>query len=484
MKPTQHLSIEEFMNLMPIAAAYITSGQIYLNRKAEELTGYLNSDFESLDDYFRKVYKSNYDPVMEIYLNAKKRNFEGVDRVVFPTKNGEEKVIDFQTNFYGNHEVWIFNDVTDKILAEERFTVLFNHSTDAHLLFDETGIIDCNQAAVKLMNAKSKDVLLKLHPAFFSPEYQPCGMKSLEKNKIMDALAHENGFHRFEWIHKKMNGEEFPVEVTLNPVEVANKRLLLVVWHDLTDQKRTQKALEEEHLRNFHASKMATLGEMASGIAHEINNPLTVILNRAQQIKKQLSPLGPDFELTASAADKIYKTADRIAKIVRGLRHFAREGSPENKSEVPLNLILEEALDFCRARFESSEIQLSLEYINISDAENEKLICNQIQIEQVLLNLLNNAFDAVSQSKGAWVKVIAERNQENVSISVVDSGKGIPENIRAKIMLPFFTTKDVGQGTGIGLSISSGIMKSHGGELVLDSESAFTKFVLKFPKAA
>ncbi len=469
---------------MPIAAAYIVNDKVSFNTKAQELTGYSSSDFENLDDYFRKVYKSTYVENIEIYNNAKKRDFGQTARVTFPTKNGESKIIDFQAKQFENHEVWIFNDVTEKIIAEERFTVLFNHSTDAYLLFDENGIFDCNPAAVQLLSASSKEELLKTQPASFSPEYQLCGMKSVKKNEAMIAQALANGFHRFDWIHKKLTGEEFPVEVTLNPVEVANKKLLLVVWHDLTEQKRTQKALEEEHLRNFHASKMATLGEMASGIAHEINNPLTVILNRAQQIKKQLAPMGPEFELIGAAADKIYKTADRIAKIVRGLRHFAREGSPEDKLEVPLYLILDETLDFCRARFESSGIKLSLEYINISDAETEMIFCNQIQIEQVLLNLLNNAFDAVSQSPGAWVKVIAERNKGSVTISVLDSGKGIPENIRTKIMQPFFTTKDVGQGTGIGLSISSGIMKSHGGELVLDTESAATKFVLKFPKSA
>ena len=127
----------------------------------------------------------------------------------------------------------------------DRFRVLFEHSSDAHFIFDETGITDCNDATVKLLKAADKAQVLALHPAVLSPEYQPDGRRSLEKAQEMDALARTRGYHRFEWLHKKLDGQAFPVEVTLNPVEIGGKPALIAVWHDLTDIKRVEAELRK-----------------------------------------------------------------------------------------------------------------------------------------------------------------------------------------------------------------------------------------------
>src|SRR5207248_5987268 len=120
----------------------------------------------------------------------------------------------------------------DRAQYGERFRILFEHSSDAHLIFDETGITDCNDATIKLLKATDKAQVLALHPAVLSPEYQPDGRRSLEKAKEMDGLARARGYHRFEWIHRKLDGKVFPVEVTLNPVEIGGKPAMIVVWHD------------------------------------------------------------------------------------------------------------------------------------------------------------------------------------------------------------------------------------------------------------
>ncbi len=142
----------------------------------------------------------------------------------------------------------IFQDLTESKQVEEKLRVIFEYSTDAHLLFDESGIIDCNRAAVEMLRCKDKAELLSIHPARFSPEFQPDGKRSLEKSIEMDRLAFEHGYHQFEWIHRKLDGEEFPVEVTLNPVQFNNKKVLLVVWHDITKRK-----LAEEVIRRNEA---------------------------------------------------------------------------------------------------------------------------------------------------------------------------------------------------------------------------------------
>jgi PAS domain S-box-containing protein len=130
--------------------------------------------------------------------------------------------------------------------AEERFRVLFERSSDAHLIFDDTGIIDCNAAAVELLRCRDKNQLLSLHPAQLSPELQPDGRRSMEKCLEMDRIAFERGFHRFEWVHRRMNGEDFPVEVSLTPVQLQQKRALIVVWHDQTELRAREAALREQ----------------------------------------------------------------------------------------------------------------------------------------------------------------------------------------------------------------------------------------------
>ncbi|EHQ30519.1 PAS domain-containing hybrid sensor histidine kinase/response regulator [Mucilaginibacter paludis] len=138
----------------------------------------------------------------------------------------------------------VLQDITEQKQIEERNSVIFEQSTDAHLLIDETGIIDCNNAAVQMLRCENKAHLLSCHPAIFSPEYQPDGQKSIDKAKKMDSLAYEKGTHRFEWVHQRMDGKEIFVEVTLNAIAFNQKRVLLVVWHDITQRKKAEEKLK------------------------------------------------------------------------------------------------------------------------------------------------------------------------------------------------------------------------------------------------
>jgi len=139
----------------------------------------------------------------------------------------------------------IIQDINEHKQDEESLRLLFEHSADAHLLFDDSGLIDCNQAAVEMLLLKDKGELLTYHPAQFSPEYQPDGQRSEVKSMEMDRIAREKGVHQFEWIHRKSNGEDFPVQVTLKSVKVGDKPALLVVWHDITQRKRAEERLRQ-----------------------------------------------------------------------------------------------------------------------------------------------------------------------------------------------------------------------------------------------
>ncbi|MBC8988052.1 response regulator [Pedobacter sp. N36a] len=131
----------------------------------------------------------------------------------------------------------IIQDVTEKRLSEEILSVIFKYSTDAHFLFGTKGIIDCNDTAIDMLDFSNKSEVLASHPASFSPKYQSDGRLSAEKSLEMDNLAYKNGYHQFEWLHKRTSGQTFTVLVTLKPVKINSETVLLAVWHDITEQK-------------------------------------------------------------------------------------------------------------------------------------------------------------------------------------------------------------------------------------------------------
>ena len=235
-------------------------------------------------------------------------------------------------------------------------------------------------------------------------------------------------------------------------------------------------AIQEIQANEVTASKMYALGEMAAGIAHELNNPLTVVKGIAYlTLTKLTQEEVPDLSLI-DRMDKIIKMVDRSAKIIHGLKVFAREASEDPMIKIDLVEIIEDTLELCKSRIESKKIKL--EWFPI---ESGFSLGRATQISQVILNLINNAYDAIENDNNPWIKVNIDLSGDYWQISVLDSGPGIPKNIRDKIMSPFFTTKPPGKGTGLGLSICNSILKQHNGILLYDDQKSSTCFSFKLP---
>jgi signal transduction histidine kinase len=228
------------------------------------------------------------------------------------------------------------------------------------------------------------------------------------------------------------------------------------------------------------SSKMSALGEMAGGVAHEINTPLAIIKNACSQAHELLDDESIDKETIQKVLSAADRTVDRIAKIVSGLRTFSREGSKDPAKRIDLRSLVMETLDLCRERFQNGGVRLSVE---LSDSEVH-VSGRTVEISQTILNLLNNAYDASVGSTESSIRISCSLRGVWAEIVVEDSGSGVSEAVRSKIFQPFFTTKDVGKGTGLGLSISRGIVESHGGSLTLDGSSSQTCFVIKLPSAS
>lgn len=239
---------------------------------------------------------------------------------------------------------------------------------------------------------------------------------------------------------------------------------------DITDLKMAQQALAQN-------SKMVALGEMAGGIAHEINNPLAVIMGYSNRLRILCDQGELDTEQVLRTCEKLEQTSLRISRIVKGLRIYSRDVENEELKEILVNDLIEDTLSFCIEKFRSHGIELNVHI----HPEEASIVCRPIQISQVLLNLLNNAFDAIRDRREKWIRVEFTQDQDESRIVVVDSGPGIPESIKDKVMEPFFTTKPVGVGTGLGLSICSGIVSVHGGVLSLLDSEPHTTFCVAIP---
>lgn len=277
--------------------------------------------------------------------------------------------------------------------------------------------------------------------------------------------------------NRAKDGSFFWMDTTIIPFLGADRKpfQFMAIRHDITRQKEAESQLEEERAKYLYSERLAALGEMQAGIAHEIKNPLAAIQMQAQVTKRALRNGAVTTEYLVQSLERIEGVVKRIEKIIAGLQAFSRNAESDPFERVSLRAVAEEAVDFCRAGLAKRNIEVS----NLVP-KDLFVYCRPAQISQVLLNLINNARDALEGFPDRWIRLQGEAEGSRIYLSVSDSGPGIPVAIAEKIMRPFFSTKAPGKGSGLGLSISRRIMEDHGGKLRLDSDSAHTRFVLEF----
>jgi signal transduction histidine kinase len=240
---------------------------------------------------------------------------------------------------------------------------------------------------------------------------------------------------------------------------------------------RSMEELEEQRKQAMQSAKLSSLGEMASGIAHEINNPLTIISAAAHLMKKSKVETEEEIKHNRSV-EKIISTVERIAKIVRGLKSFSRDSYNDPITSHSSKALVMSALELCGEKLKNRGIMLELKNI-----DNDFILCRETQIIQVLINLLSNSVDVLENCESKRITIETRTSAASVQILFCDSGPKIPQEIAEKMMQPFFTTKEVGKGTGLGLSISKGIIDGHKGRFFLDRTKNETTFVIELPAA-
>jgi len=278
------------------------------------------------------------------------------------------------------------------------------------------------------------------------------------------------------------NGGTIFVNIRISPSEYPGEKVLLITTSDIT------KRLEAEQLL-IQASKMTTLGEMASGVAHELNQPLSVIKTASSFIIRKTNQHEKiEDQIMSVMVSKIDTSVDRASKIINHMRLFARKSDMELEN-ININEILQNAFEIFSQQLKLRDIEV------IWDTEENlpEIKADSSRLEQVFINLLINARDAIEElyppgpdTKGDKKIILKTRSAGGIVIAeVCDTGIGIPEAILDRIFEPFFTTKEVGKGTGLGLSISYGIIRDCGGNITAKSEPGKgTCFIMQFPVAA
>jgi two-component system sensor histidine kinase DctS len=306
----------------------------------------------------------------------------------------------------------------------------------------------------------------------------PAGVESIQKY-IDEVLSGK--FTEYEQVitYRSGNAREIHAAYVPDFGPDGKVRGFVAIVQDVTVARESEKLAAEQSVKMINSSKLATLGEMAAGLAHEINNPLFVIHGRAERLRELAQDKTLDLPKVIQAAEIIEATSMRLSKIVRGLKNLSRDGEKDPIEEVSVLKLFTENAELCFQRFKDTGIDLQIDKVD----KNLIIECRPAQISQVILNLLNNAHDAVfTDASTKWVRLGALVFEDQIQISVTDSGAGIRADLLEKIFRPFFTTKKVGSGTGLGLSISRTIVESHQGTLVLDQTSKATRFVCTFPK--
>lgn len=349
--------------------------------------------------------------------------------------------------------------------ALDPYRTLFMRSADANLIIDGDRFVDCNDAAVKMLRYARKAEVLRSHPSELSPPAQPDGRPSYEKANEMIAIAFEHGSHRFEWDHRRADGEVFPVEVLLTAIPMGDRKILHVVWRDITERKQL-----EEQLR--HAQKMEAIGKLAGGIAHDFNNLLMAIIGNCDLLELQL---GPKSALSAHV-EQIRKAGSRAADLTRGLLAFSRK-QVMRIQVLDLNAVVRD-LESLLARLIGEDVVLTADIA----PEALPIRADRGQLEQVAINLVTNARDAMPRGGRLRLETRLVDLEENTIgletdlsagtyalLAVSDNGVGMDATTARRAFEPFFTTKAVGKGTGLGLSTVYGIVKQSGAEIAIYS---------------
>ena len=383
-----------------------------------------------------------------------------------PIKNSEGEIVAVMEM---NLDITHIKELEEKLrISELKYYSIFNNIPNPVFVIDidTLTILDCNESVEKVYGCSKEDVIRKSFLNLFSKGERDYYALKLRTSTFLGQAK-----------HRTQDGGRLYVNIRVSPSEYNGRRVLLVTTSDITKRLETEQQL-------LQASKMATLGEMATGVAHELNQPLAVMESASSFLLRKLKNKEKiEDEHLQIMAEKITTNVDRATKIINHLREFGRK-TDVTLEKVQVNHLLIKAHELLSQQLKVRGIEVVWQL-----AEELPVIkADPARLEQVFINLLLNARDAIEEKlsttliKRAVEKITLRTSSDadKVTVEVADTGGGIPKDKLDKIFEPFFTTKSIGKGTGLGLSISYGIVKDCGGNIQVKSDNG-AQFVIEFP---
>lgn len=353
--------------------------------------------------------------------------------------------------------------------SEERYRTFIETAKSAIIAVDEeANIILYNPAAEGLFEYGTEEVRDKEFFMLFPEKH-----KDLVKDKHTLKNGNKDSFEQglmFESEGLSKSGREFPIEVSLSRCKIDGRSVLTAIIFDITERKHMEAQLHQ-------SSKLAAIGELISGVTHEINNPLAVVIGYSEMMLEE-----PDLdEESKKAVESINREAERARKVIQNLLSFARKHNPE-KEQIQANDVLDTTLGLVSYELTKNKVNV----IQNLNPDLPEIVADPNQLQQVFMNLIMNALHALEDSSDernlTIISKIKDGRKDFLQLIFEDSGPGIPADILPKIFDPFYTSKPKGKGTGLGLSVSFGIIKEHGGDIYAENTgSKGARFIIDLP---
>jgi two-component system sensor kinase FixL len=362
---------------------------------------------------------------------------------------------------------------------EEHLRSILETVPDAMIVIDAVGTIQLFSRAAERMFGVSQDQAIGQNVRVLMPEPDSGRHDSYLARYRNEGEPRIIGIGRIV-TGRRADGSTFPMHLSVGEARWGDRRYFTGFVRDLTEQQRTQASLERMQAELTHVSRLSAMGEMASALAHELNQPLAAISNYMKGSRRLLaSSADPNAGKIETALDRAAEQAIRAGQIIRRLRDFVLRGESERRVESVAKLV-EEAAALALVGSREQGLQLRFEL----DPACDRVVADRVQIQQVLVNLMRNAMEAMAESPRRELVISSGPVADGlVEIAVADTGQGLPEALRANLFQPFFTTKEAGM--GVGLSISRTIVESHGGKLSAETNAAGgATFRLTLPAAA